>query len=196
MVRLPKGSSSDEDIQVLIDQSEDENAEAIDSGVDEVKGRKEKIRIADVPSDIDEGELLDICSMYDVTPEYKLKWLLRRRGSQSYPKVAKAMKKKVEEESSDKEMPLVVLNPPSIDASTTLEIAPAEHMPSSPSIEPSRKRPQEVIFLVPPPLPFKANDALDIRAYFLRKYGPNYSLQNDQPSHEMSQHCLFPIDVN
>ncbi|KDP39841.1 hypothetical protein JCGZ_04186 [Jatropha curcas] len=62
------GSSGDEDVQVLLDQSEDKNAEATEFGVGEARGRKENIRIVDVPSDIDEGELLDICSMYDIAP--------------------------------------------------------------------------------------------------------------------------------
>ncbi|KDP23834.1 hypothetical protein JCGZ_27123 [Jatropha curcas] len=64
-------SYRDEDVQVLHDQSRDENFEDIDSGSGEVKGRNENVRIADVPSDIDEGELLDICFMYSIAPEYK-----------------------------------------------------------------------------------------------------------------------------
>ncbi|KDP45949.1 hypothetical protein JCGZ_11852 [Jatropha curcas] len=66
------GSSSDEDVRVLDDQSEvssssrvDENVEVTESRVGEVKCRKENIMIAYAPSDIDEGELLDICSMYN-----------------------------------------------------------------------------------------------------------------------------------
>ncbi|KDP23934.1 hypothetical protein JCGZ_27094 [Jatropha curcas] len=66
------GSSSDEDVQVLLDPSEDENTETTDSEVGKGKGKKENTRIADVPFDIDEGELLDVCSIYDIAPEHKL----------------------------------------------------------------------------------------------------------------------------
>ncbi|KDP44634.1 hypothetical protein JCGZ_22053 [Jatropha curcas] len=63
------GSSSDEDVQVLIEHSEDE---AVESGVGDTKGRKENVRILDVASDIDEDELFDICYMYDIFLENKL----------------------------------------------------------------------------------------------------------------------------
>ncbi|KDP29273.1 hypothetical protein JCGZ_19438 [Jatropha curcas] len=65
-------SSRDEDVQVLHDQSGDENFEDIDSGASEAKDRKENIRIANIPFDVDEGELLDICFMYSIVPKYKL----------------------------------------------------------------------------------------------------------------------------
>ncbi|KDP22911.1 hypothetical protein JCGZ_01772 [Jatropha curcas] len=51
------GSSGDEDVQVLHDQSGDEHTEDIDPRVGKAKGRKEKVRIASVSFDIDEGEL-------------------------------------------------------------------------------------------------------------------------------------------
>ncbi|KDP23042.1 hypothetical protein JCGZ_00507 [Jatropha curcas] len=63
------GSSSDEDVQVLIEQSE---GKAVEFRVREAKGRRENVRIADVPSNINEGEFLDVCSMYNIMPEYKL----------------------------------------------------------------------------------------------------------------------------
>ncbi|KDP43355.1 hypothetical protein JCGZ_25460 [Jatropha curcas] len=44
----------------------------VDSVVGEVRGRKENVWIVDVPSDIDEGELLDICFTYNLSLEYKL----------------------------------------------------------------------------------------------------------------------------
>ncbi|KDP36205.1 hypothetical protein JCGZ_10296 [Jatropha curcas] len=37
-------------------------------------------------------------------------------------------------------------------------------------------------------------EVMDVRAYFLKKYRLNYSLQNYQLSQEMSQHCLFHAD--
>ncbi|KDP46948.1 hypothetical protein JCGZ_07965 [Jatropha curcas] len=57
------------DVQILFEHSEDE---AVESRVGEVKGRKDNIKIADIAFDIDEGELLDICYMYDISLEYML----------------------------------------------------------------------------------------------------------------------------
>ncbi|KDP27338.1 hypothetical protein JCGZ_20270 [Jatropha curcas] len=64
-------SSGDDDVQVLHDQSRYEKFKDTDSGVGEVKGKKENVRTANAPSDINEGELLDICFMYSIAPEYK-----------------------------------------------------------------------------------------------------------------------------
>ncbi|KDP26983.1 hypothetical protein JCGZ_22099 [Jatropha curcas] len=38
----------------------------------EAIGGKENVRIADISFHIDEDELLDICFMYQISPEYKL----------------------------------------------------------------------------------------------------------------------------
>ncbi|KDP30429.1 hypothetical protein JCGZ_16668 [Jatropha curcas] len=57
---------------MLHDQSGDEHTGDIDSEVGEVRGRKENIRIVDVSSDIDDGELLDVCFTYNLSPKYKL----------------------------------------------------------------------------------------------------------------------------
>ncbi|KDP44320.1 hypothetical protein JCGZ_19187 [Jatropha curcas] len=66
------GLASEKDVQVLFDQSDDEDNEVVESGTSGVKSYKANVRIADVPSDIDEGELLNISSMYGVALEYKL----------------------------------------------------------------------------------------------------------------------------
>ncbi|KDP37899.1 hypothetical protein JCGZ_05338 [Jatropha curcas] len=65
-------SSSEENVQISLDQSGNENTEDIDSGVGEANSRKENVRIAEVPFDNNKGELWDICFMYSITPEYKL----------------------------------------------------------------------------------------------------------------------------
>ncbi|KDP25974.1 hypothetical protein JCGZ_22704 [Jatropha curcas] len=78
-----------------------------------------------------------------------------------------------------------ILDRQSIEGGATSEPTQADHTPISPSIELSRKRPRKVSILIPPPLPSMGCKALDIRAYFLKKYGLNYSLQNDEPSHEI-----------
>ncbi|KDP38302.1 hypothetical protein JCGZ_05188 [Jatropha curcas] len=46
------GSYSDEDIQVLADQSRDEYIEVVEFRVDEARDRKENIGVADIPSDM------------------------------------------------------------------------------------------------------------------------------------------------
>ncbi|KDP30113.1 hypothetical protein JCGZ_18401 [Jatropha curcas] len=65
-------SSRDEDVQVLHDQSGDESFEDIDLEASEVQYRKENVRIVNILSNIDEGELLDICFMYSIVLECKL----------------------------------------------------------------------------------------------------------------------------
>ncbi|KDP37383.1 hypothetical protein JCGZ_08568 [Jatropha curcas] len=65
-------SSSDEDMRILADQSEDEIMEAIESRVGEAKGRLENIRVTEIPYDIGKGKLLAITSKYDLALEYKL----------------------------------------------------------------------------------------------------------------------------
>ncbi|KDP21748.1 hypothetical protein JCGZ_03378 [Jatropha curcas] len=57
---------------MLHDQSGDKHAGDMDLGVGEAKGRKENVRIANIPLDIDEGELLDVCFTYNLSPDYKL----------------------------------------------------------------------------------------------------------------------------
>ncbi|KDP32223.1 hypothetical protein JCGZ_13830 [Jatropha curcas] len=71
------GSSGDEDVHMLHDQFGDEHTRDMYLGVGEAKGRKENIRIIDVPSDIDEGELLNVCFTYNLSPECKLIWPLK-----------------------------------------------------------------------------------------------------------------------
>ncbi|KDP45976.1 hypothetical protein JCGZ_11879 [Jatropha curcas] len=66
------GSSSDEEIQVLLNQFDDDNIEAINLGAGEAKGKKENVRITNVPYGINKGELLDICFIYHIALEYKL----------------------------------------------------------------------------------------------------------------------------
>ncbi|KDP29472.1 hypothetical protein JCGZ_19301 [Jatropha curcas] len=82
-------------------------------------------------------------------------------------KIDEAMKKKSKAERSDKETPLVVLDPPMDNVGTASEFVHVEHAPLSPSTGPSRKRLREVNVLVPPPLPSKSGEALNIQAYFL-----------------------------
>ncbi|KDP27455.1 hypothetical protein JCGZ_19816 [Jatropha curcas] len=324
------GLSRDEDVQVVLEYYEDE---FIESGVSKAKGRKENVRIADVTSDIDEGELLDICCLYDISLEYKLArpseymrvneplnidsimlyeedfrsrvWLpffeplnsltemgqflqfgecgssiifilrgtritassneeqpqhffeawssnpmhclsplptledrqcvdlIKVRGLRSVnlrqviakgylvhspsgpirprrshiekapkkakaskmAKIAKAMKKKARESRSDQGAPLVIVDPLAKNTSVVSEPAHVEFPPTSQSTELSRKRPREVAVPLSPPLPSRLGEPIDIRAYFLQKYGLACSLQNDHPSRQMSRHCLFLADA-
>ncbi|KDP35346.1 hypothetical protein JCGZ_10987 [Jatropha curcas] len=148
------GSSSDEDVQILVEQSEDENTEAIDSGVGEAKGRKENIRVANDPSDIYEDELCDICFTYGMAPK-------KVKGTKK-AKVVEAIKKNVAAESSNLGVPLVVLDPQPVDGGATADSTYTKHASESPSTKPSRKRLREVSIPAPPPLPPQVGETLDI----------------------------------
>ncbi|KDP31167.1 hypothetical protein JCGZ_11543 [Jatropha curcas] len=67
-----KGSPGGEDIQGLFDRPDDDHVKEEDSGVGEARGGKENVRVADMPSSIDEGELLDISLVYQIPLEYQL----------------------------------------------------------------------------------------------------------------------------
>ncbi|KDP30032.1 hypothetical protein JCGZ_18608 [Jatropha curcas] len=62
------------------------------------------------------------------------------------------------------------LDPPTSDAGGVSESANDVRGPLSPSSEPSRNRLREVVVLVPPS-PSRSSEAMDVRAYFLKKYG-------------------------
>ncbi|KDP29879.1 hypothetical protein JCGZ_18454 [Jatropha curcas] len=90
-----------------------------DTGVGDARGRRENVRIVDVSSDIDEGELLDGSKM---------------------AKVAEVMKRKVVAESSEKEVPLVVPDTQSTEAGIVAGATHSELPPLSSTSEPPRKR--------------------------------------------------------
>ncbi|KDP23794.1 hypothetical protein JCGZ_00126 [Jatropha curcas] len=131
------GLASEEDVQVLFDQFKEEDTEVVESRTSGAKPWKENIRIIDVPLNIDEGELLDISSMYGVAPKYKLirPFEYMRDGSQKcegFQDVENSRgneKKKAEENNSDKGAPLVILDLPTVDTSAAMEFAHVEHAP-------------------------------------------------------------------
>ncbi|KDP35369.1 hypothetical protein JCGZ_10353 [Jatropha curcas] len=109
----------DKDVQVLHDQSGDENFEDIDSGASEVKGRKENVRIPGISSDFDEGELLgDSCGYPVCSPGGPIRpnptltgMAPKKTKSSKMAKVAEAMKKQAAADSSRKEVPPAMLDP-------------------------------------------------------------------------------------
>ncbi|KDP39756.1 hypothetical protein JCGZ_02776 [Jatropha curcas] len=115
------GLASEEDVQVMFDQSKDQDSEVVKSEM--------------APKKVKASEML---------------------------KIAEVMKKKAKAESFNKGMPLVILDPPTVDAGAASESAHVKHGPLSPLIEPSRKRPCEVKVLVPSPPPLKLGEALDV----------------------------------
>ncbi|KDP30093.1 hypothetical protein JCGZ_18597 [Jatropha curcas] len=90
-------------------------------------------------------------------------------------KIAEVMKKKAKAESFNKGMPLVILDPPTVDAVAASESAHVKHGPLSPPIEPSRKRPCEVKFLVPSPPPLKAINANNLNYARINKLKGAYT---------------------
>ncbi|KDP46448.1 hypothetical protein JCGZ_12931 [Jatropha curcas] len=207
------GSSGDDDVQMLHDQFGDEHAANIDLGVGEAKGRKENVRITGVPSHIDEGELLDARGLGFVNMRHVIaegyptcypggpmrpnpsfsEMAPKKYKSFKMAKVIKAMKKKVVAGISGKEGPSVVLDTQPIEVDTAVGVTHSELPPSSPPVEPLRKRQREVPIHVPSHVPPRA---LDIRSYFLHKYGVTCNLWEDEPSREVAHHCLFPTDAS
>ncbi|KDP24239.1 hypothetical protein JCGZ_26644 [Jatropha curcas] len=117
----------------------------------------------------------------------------KAKGSK-FSKVAELMRKKSDAGNSKKRVPSVTNDPQVTELGPTLETPHNKHTPTSPPTELSRKRPRESSILVPPPL-LRAGEPLDIRSYFMSRYGANCSLQCDATSHEMARHCLFPADA-
>ncbi|KDP25173.1 hypothetical protein JCGZ_24191 [Jatropha curcas] len=66
------GSPSNEEMPTLAKLSKDEIVEANECEVGKARDTVENIKVSDVPSDINEGELLAIASRYDFASEYEL----------------------------------------------------------------------------------------------------------------------------
>ncbi|KDP26989.1 hypothetical protein JCGZ_22181 [Jatropha curcas] len=144
------------------------------------RGRKENVRITDVPSDIERANY----------------WMNGPKKSKSskMAKVAKAMKKKTVVEGWRKEVPFEVPGTQPVDVDITVKVTPFKLPPSSPTVEPPRKMQRETNVPALPHIPPTHSRSLDIQGYFMHEDGANCSLQDDGPRREISRNCLFPTD--
>ncbi|KDP24893.1 hypothetical protein JCGZ_25155 [Jatropha curcas] len=97
--------------------------------------------------------------MYSIMLEYKLacpldymranealdKMATKKAKASKMSKIAEAMNKNAKAERLDKGTPLVILDPLTDNAGVVSDSAHVEYVATSPSTEPSRKRPQEVM---------------------------------------------------